>query len=81
MSVSYKTNIKPLFTEMDRNHMMAARHFDLWNYDDVKTWASAILGAVSPPNPAMPPPNSGEKPWTDEMVSLFKQWISEGFPP
>jgi hypothetical protein len=37
MSVSFATNIKPLFTQMDREHMLAARHFDLWLYDDVKT--------------------------------------------
>lgn len=81
MSVSYATDIKPLFTPLDREHMLAARHFDLWLYDDVKTWASAILNAVSPPNPTMPPTSSGEPPWTAQMVATFQEWINEGYPP
>ena len=81
MSVSFATNIKPLFTQMDRDHMLAARHFDLWLYEDVKTWASAILSAVSPPNPAMPPSNSGEAPWSSTEVALFQEWINANYPP
>ncbi len=80
MAVSYSKDVKKLFTAMDRSHMIQARHFDLWSYQDVKTWATPILNAVSPPNPSMPPSNSGEQPWTAEMVSLFQEWIKEGCP-
>jgi hypothetical protein len=81
MATSYANDIKPLFTQMDRDHMIRARHFDLWSYQDVKTRATPILNAVSPPNPSMPPSNSGESQWTAEMVSLFRQWIADGCPP
>ncbi len=39
--VSYKTHIKPLFRQMDRQSMTFA--FDLWSYQDVTKYADAIL--------------------------------------
>jgi hypothetical protein len=80
MSIRFTADIKPLFTQMDRDHMLAASHFDLWLYADVKIWASAILKTVSPPNPTMPPASSGESPWSSAQVALFQEWIDANYP-
>ena len=70
--VSYAKDIKPLFTEIDRQHMDFM--FDLWSYDDVKANASDILDAVS--NKRMPPLRpQGEGPWSDAKITLFREWV------
>ncbi len=74
--VSYAKDIKPLFTEVDRDHMSFM--FDLWSYDDVKSNATSIYDAVS--NQTMPPPNAGG-PWEQNKVNKFKAWIDGGFQP
>lgn len=80
MSLSYATDIKPMFTPMDQDHMLnQVGLFDLWNYDDVKSNASSILSAVQ--SGTMPPKSSGEPRWTKEKVNTFQQWMSEGYPP
>jgi hypothetical protein len=76
--VSYASQIKPLFTQMDQSHMMFM--FDLWSYNDVKTNASDIYGAVS--NGSMPPPPPrGDGPWTQDKADLFNQWMQDGYQP
>ncbi len=82
MALSYATDIKPLFTNLDHDHMLKAPQFarmDLWSYTDVKNNASRILSAVQ--NGMMPPPNSGEQPWDQTKINTFQQWINEGYPP
>lgn len=76
MSTSFAANVKPMFTVMDRNHMLGA--FDLWDYDDVKKHASDIYRTVE--EGSMPPPDSGEARWTPEMVARFKNWTDQGYP-
>ena len=71
--ISYATDIKPLFTETDRDHMEFM--FDLWSYDDVKEHADAIYGAVS--DGSMPPGD----PWSEDQVATFKAWIDGGYQP
>ena len=79
MALSFEKDIKPMFTSMDQDHMKKrGSKFDLWSYDDVKRKATAILGRVK--NGSMPPPSSGEKRWTDDMVNKFQQWINDGYP-
>jgi hypothetical protein len=76
--VSYAAQIKPLFTQVDQNHMTFM--FDLWSYDDVKTYASEIYGALS--NKSMPPPPPrGDGPWTQDKIDLFNQWMQDGYQP
>ena len=77
-SVSFASDIKPMFTALDQDHMLNRQGmFDLWNYDDVKNNADSILGAVK--SGRMPPP--GEEPrWTKEMVQKFQDWIDQGYP-
>ena len=71
--VSYETDIKPLMTEADHNHMEFM--FDLWSYKDVKDNADDIYDAVS--NGRMPPGG----PWSKDKVDLFKQWMDDGYQP
>lgn len=63
---------------MDVDHMKKVAGFDLSNYMDVKLWASAIYRQVS--SGMMPPPGSGEQPWTSEMIATFGCWIKQGCP-
>lgn len=78
--VTWTSDIKKLFTQTDINHMKSVTggQLDLSNYDSVKTWASAIYNRVA--NGSMPPPGSGESPWTPDMVNTFGCWIQQGCP-
>jgi hypothetical protein len=76
MAVSYQRDIKPLFTQMDRDHMLNS--FDLWNYDDVKTNAEPIYAAVE--GGTMPPPGT-EPRWSADRVQAFRQWMRDGYLP
>ena len=69
-SVSFETDIKPLFRELDRDSMRS--HFDLWDHDDVSENAEAILERLR--DGSMP--CDGE--WPEERVALFAQWIEGG---
>jgi len=71
--LSYETDVKPLFTSIDREHMIFM--FDLWSYEDVKLNASDIHDAVS--NQRMPP----EGPWLQSQIDIFKAWMDQGSPP
>ena len=80
-TMSFQTDIRPLFTERDVQGMMKA--FNLAKYDDVKKNATAIYdrirgigGAVMPP-----PPPRGEGPWPQSRIELFAKWMAEGFQP
>jgi hypothetical protein len=76
MAISFQSDVKPLFTQLDRDHMLGS--FDLWKYEDVKTNAQAIYGAVE--SGSMPPPNV-EPRWTADKVKTFEQWIDDGCLP
>jgi hypothetical protein len=76
MAVSYQSDIKPLFTDLDRNHML--RWFDLWSYDAVKANAAAIYSTVE--SGKMPPPGT-EPRWPPDRVQTFKKWIEDGCLP
>jgi hypothetical protein len=80
MPLSFGTDIKPLFTAMDQDHMLnQVGLFDLWKYDDVKAHADDILGAVT--DGSMPPPGNGEEQWSPSQVKKFKDWMDGGFLP
>jgi hypothetical protein len=70
--LSYETDIKPLFREKDRDAMTG--HFDLWDYDDVRDNADAILSALE--EGTMPCDGA----WPGDRVALFKSWVDEGSP-
>ncbi|MGA8099217.1 MAG: hypothetical protein WB810_11215 [Candidatus Cybelea sp.] len=75
---SFAHDIRPMFTEMDVEHMQGFG-LDLSDYAAVKKGASTIFETVS--SGSMPPPGSGEARWTSEMCDTFKRWQDAGCPP
>ena len=71
-SVSFETDVKPLFRERDRSSMEFA--FDLWSRDDVSENADAILGRLK----AGTMPCDGA--WSQAQVDLFERWVAGGKP-
>ena len=70
---SFAKDIKPLFRAKDINAMKKA--FDLSSYEDVRSYADAILGKVA----AGSMPCDG--PWPQDQVDLFRRWVEEGLKP
>lgn len=62
-----------MFREYDRTEMEWA--FDLWDYDDVKDNAEAILERLV----AGDMPCDGSLP--EEEIEKFRRWIGEGMEP
>jgi tyrosinase len=73
--LSFARDIRPLFTQEDVDHMLRVDpSLDLGSYDSVKAHASSIYRRVSLGE--MPP----GKPWPQEQVAAFKQWMDEQHP-
>ena len=70
--MSFESDIKPLFREFDRTEMEWA--FDLWNYDEVKENAEAILERLE--DGGMP----CDAPWPEDRIEAFRRWMQEGMP-
>ena len=68
---SFAQDIRPLFRDSDVQRMSFA--FDLSRYDDVKDNAAAIAARLS--DGLMP----CDRPWPEERVALFRQWMNEGY--
>jgi hypothetical protein len=80
MTVSFDTDIVPLFTNMDIEHMSAMSVLlDDYDYMSEPDNASSVYEAVS--DGTMPPSRSGEERWSEEKVGLFKQWMDDGYQP
>lgn len=77
-ALSFTTDIRPLFTDTDVNHMQRLG-MDLSSHDDVVKHAANILAAVT--SGAMPPPANGGVRWTKEMCDTFKRWMDAGCLP
>ena len=79
----YEIHIRPMFREIDREHMLQMFSIDLWDYDYVKSHLVQLKGyitaAPSPNDPrgVMPPTDSGG-PWPAEWIATFLRWIDEG---
>lgn len=78
--VTWTNDIKQLFTQTDISHMLQVTggQLNLGDYNSVVIWASKIYSEVA--SGAMPPPGSGENPWTSDMVNTFGCWIQQGKP-
>ncbi len=75
--VSFADDIKPLFTDIDVDHM--SWFCDLRSYDDVKANAEEIYGRLRGiGGKVMPPPPAG--PWPKKNIDLFKTWMDQGYP-
>ena len=70
---SFAADIRPLFREDDREAMEFA--FDLFEYEDVRENAAAILERLE--DGSMP--CDGE--WPEEQVARFRAWIDAGLAP
>ena len=68
--VSFTEQIKPLFRPEDRESMTFA--FDLWDVDDVRSNADAILDRL---RDGSMPCDGG---WSSDKVELFGRWIATG---
>ena len=71
-TVSFDSDIKPLFRDKDRESMLRA--FDLWSYADVQTRADSIVARLK--NGSMP----CDGPWPADKIQLFERWIENGKP-
>ncbi len=84
----YELHIRPLFRQIDRQHMLGIQpELDLWSYDSLASaddntgelWRVRVLqeaGATDPFRMMPPPDNSG--PWPDEWLTLYKRWLDSG---
>jgi hypothetical protein len=71
-TVSFGRDIRPLFTETDREEMLWA--FDLYSPDDVREHSATILDRLQLGD--MPCDNR----WPERRVELFERWIHAGMP-
>ena len=71
--VRYELHIRPLIRLLDRDNMAWA--FDLWDYDQTRANADAILRRAA----ADMPPVAYGGPWPEEWLALFQRWKDEGF--
>ena len=76
-SLSFEKDIRPMFTDMDVEHMKPFG-IDLSDRAVVQANAESILETVT--YGSMPPRNSGEPRWTPEMCERFKAWREQGWP-
>ena len=79
-AVSFAKDIKPFFTETDRDHMLnMVGMFDLWSASDVCSNYEQILDAIT--SKRMPIPT----PWPDAEIAkfqpLFEAWKNGGCQP
>lgn len=73
MNLSFASDIRPLFTEQDVDHMSYV--FDLADYADVKANAESIYERLA--DQSMPP----GQPWPADQVARFRRWIDQGMNP
>jgi hypothetical protein len=76
-TLSFATDIRPMFTDLDVAHMKVAG-IDLSDRNQVMAHADAIYQTVT--TGTMPPPSSGETRWTPEMCDRFKRWQAADCP-
>jgi hypothetical protein len=80
MTVSFRTDIVPLFTTMDVEHMRAAgMSLDDHAFMSQPANAANVYDQVA--SGAMPPSECGEPPWSAEQLRLFADWIDGGYQP
>ena len=79
-SVTWTNDVAKLFTSTDVAHMkqVTSGSLDLSDYNSTKIWATKIYSYGS--SGAMPPPGSGEQPWTAAMINTFGCWIQKNCP-
>ena len=71
----FAKDIRPLFNKREVEKMKSIAGFDLSKFEDVRRHASKIFFRLS--TKTMPP----DKPWSDNRIAKFKQWIDGGMKP
>jgi len=71
----FAKDIRPLFDARDVDHMKSTAGFDLSSLEDVRTHAGRIFLRLS--TKTMPP----DKPWPDDRIARFKEWMDGGMEP
>jgi hypothetical protein len=80
MATSFKTDIVRLFTSVDIEHMSRLEvPLDDYAYMSQPDNAAGVYDQVS--KGTMPPSASGEQPWSEDKLQLFKQWMDGGYAP
>jgi len=79
-TVSFKSDILPLFTQMDIDHMQGFG-VELDSYDYMKDPGNAKSVYYQVSQKLMPPAHSGEDPWSEDKVALFDDWMEGGYQP
>lgn len=80
-TVSFATDILPLFTQVDIDHMQEQGvQLNDYGYMSTPANASAVYGQLS--SKQMPPSwGGGGGPWSDSNIALFKAWMDGGYQP
>ena len=77
--VSFRTNIRPLFTQTDIDHMSGLGvELDSFDYMSQPANAEAVYEALAAKT--MPPDGDGG-PWSDDRIELFRSWMTGGYKP
>ncbi len=78
-TVSFATNILPLFTTTDIAHM-AGMNVMLaeYSYMSVPANAQNVLDHLNGTTPPAMPPGA---PWPQNQIDLFQAWINGGYQP
>jgi hypothetical protein len=71
-TLSFESDIRPLFRERDRASMLDVASFDLWAREDVVEHSQAILERLE--NGSMP----CDQAWPDDQVAIFREWVDDG---
>jgi hypothetical protein len=71
-TLSFESDIRPLFRERDRASMLDVASFDLWAREDVVEHSQAILERLE--NGSMP----CDQAWPDDQVAIFRKWVDDG---
>jgi hypothetical protein len=81
MPVSFSKDVKPMFREVDIDHMKVHRvHLDDFQYmsDATNNYANAKAVQASLVRQTMPP---GGPFWTAEQLGLYDKWMTDGYQP
>ena len=74
-SQSFAQAIRPLFRDKDIKTMQRIAHFNLSEYEDVRSRAADIYARLS--DGSMPCDGA----WPEENLAKFKQWMEDGMAP
>ena len=81
MAISFAQNISPLFRQIDIDHMKRyGVLLDDYTYmsDPTGNYTNAQSVQDALTNQSMPP---GGPYWSDQQLSLYKQWRTDGYQP